>query len=133
MDEYGADLESDLLRFWGIDLVAELGTPRLTWRRLGVLIDRLPPESAVYRTVAGDEASMWTPDRHLLAGVIDRLGVVSYLLGGTLVSMGAVKENPIPAPEPLERPGVEKAAPKKPEDTGLRALAKKMGQRVKLS
>jgi hypothetical protein len=133
VDEYGEDLESDLLRFWGLDLVAELGTPRLTWRRLRVLIERLPPESAVYRSIAGEESAMWTPDRHLLAGVIDRLGVVSYLLGGTLVGLGAVKENPVPEPKPLERPGVDAERKTVNGNRGLMSLAQKMGQPVKLT
>lgn len=130
MDEYGPDIESDLLRFWGLDLIADLGGPRLTWRRLGVLLDRMPEESALYRALVGNETAQWTPERHLLAGVIDSLGVVSYLLGGTLVSLGGVKENPVPEPKPIERPGVEIAKPKSGGDRGLMSLAKKMGQPV---
>jgi hypothetical protein len=77
---------------------------------------------------------MWTPDRHLLAGVLDRLGVVSYLLGGTLVGLGAVKENPVPEPKPLPRPGVDdEPKPAENVNRGLMSLARKMGQPVKLT
>ncbi|MEU7177028.1 MULTISPECIES: hypothetical protein [Streptomyces] len=119
-------MESDLLRFWGLDLVADLGTPRLTWRRLGVLIERMPEESALMRSLVGTEAAQWTPERHLLAGVIDSLGVVAYLLGGNLVALGGAKTNPVPEPKPIERPGVEVAKPT--GERGLMSLARKMGQ-----
>jgi hypothetical protein len=133
VEEFGEDLESDLLRFWNLDLVADLGTPRLTWRRLRILIERLPPESSVFRSVVGEEAALWTPDRHLLAGVLDRLGTTSYLLGGVLVTLGAVKENPVPEPRSLPRPGVDVAETEPANNRGLMTLAQKMGQPVKLS
>ncbi|MFK0294499.1 hypothetical protein ACIQU6_29080 [Streptomyces sp. NPDC090442] len=127
MAEHGNDIESDLLRFWNLDLIADLGTPRLTWRRLGVLIERAPDESALARTLAG-EGALWTPERHLLAGVIDSLGVVAYLLGGTIVTLGGAKDNPVPHPKPIERPGIETGKPAA-ENRGLMQLARKMGQK----
>lgn len=118
------------MRFWGLDLVAELGTPRLTWRRLGVLIARIPEDSALARSLAGPEAALWTPERHLLAGAIDSLGVVAYLVGGLLVGLGSVKENPVPQPKPIQRPGVAVEQPAPAGNRGLMSLAKKMGQPV---
>jgi hypothetical protein len=76
---------------------------------------------------------MWTPERHLLAGTIDSLNVVAYLLGGVLVSLGGTKENPVPQPKPIERPGVAVEKPARAENRGLMSLAKKMGQPVKLT
>lgn len=82
----------------------------LTWRRLGVLVAHLPPESATktaLREALTDEqqASLPAPVGHgpwsqvelLLALVADRLAILSWQQGG---------DNSVPQPKPLPRPGV---------------------------
>jgi hypothetical protein len=51
-------------------LALELGTPRLTWRRLGVLIRHMPPGSALHRAM-DPEGVDWDVNSHLLAAIVD--------------------------------------------------------------
>lgn len=44
-------LEADFQRFYGLDIVAEINNG-MTWRRFGVLLAGLPPESMWRRVVA---------------------------------------------------------------------------------
>lgn len=92
-------VEADLLRYYQIDLPRDLGSDRLTWRRLGLLIRHLPPEAATVREVHGDKA-MWTLDRMLMALIADYLAVANWQRGN------AGKKNPPPAPRQIDRPGV---------------------------
>jgi hypothetical protein len=101
---------------YGIDLgdLFRAGT-RLTWRRLGVLIEHLPPESAT-KTALRDELDdgtlsrlasaprrghgPWSHVELLLAAVhdsIERLIYVQYQWAGA---------KSLKAPEPMPRPGV---------------------------
>ena len=41
-----------------MDLWADLGTPRLPWRRFRVFLTQLPPESAYIRSLVGGEAAI---------------------------------------------------------------------------
>jgi hypothetical protein len=91
----------------GIDL-ADLFTGAMSWRRFGVILAYLPPESA-YRTAVLNETDLdalpppdpdvhgpWAHDELLLAAIIDRLG--------QLVWMQSDGKHPPPPPYP--RPGV---------------------------
>ncbi|MGV9263157.1 hypothetical protein ACWDRR_00670 [Kitasatospora sp. NPDC003701] len=126
IDQHGDDIDADFRRYYGLD-VADVGTPGLTWRRLGALVNRLPREGCYARAVVGAEEAEWTTDRHLLASVVDHLRGTNYLLGGLLVANGA-KRNPVPPPEPIKRPGVEMPAGER-KGKGFKALAEKMGAR----
>jgi hypothetical protein len=90
-------LESDLLRFWHLDMARDLGTDRLTWRRLGVLIGTLPPESATLREINGPEYSAWQTTDYLLAAVVDVLQGANWQRGG---GKGA-RPKPLPRPKSL--------------------------------
>jgi hypothetical protein len=101
---------------YGIDLgdLFRAGT-RLTWRRLGVLIEHLPPESAT-KTALRDElddgdlarlASLprrghgpWSHVELLLAAVHDNLARLVY------VQQAKAGAKNLKAPEPMPRPGV---------------------------
>lgn len=98
MNRYSDAIEPDLLRFYNIDVCADLGTPRLTWRRLVVLLNHLPRESAYVQAVGGDRLK-WGDTEHLLAGVIDQQQVTNYLL-----TRANFKSNRA-APKPIRRPG----------------------------
>jgi hypothetical protein len=87
----------------------------LTWRRLRVLLDGLPPESAT-KTAIRDGMSLeqweslptsqawgaWSHTDHLMATVADRLAWVQW----TLVALKSEKGKAPKPPEPLPRPGV---------------------------
>lgn len=90
-----------MLRFYGLDLQRDLGTDRLSWRRLGVLLEHLPPTSSTVRAVGG-ERTEWGYTEHLLATVVDLLAQANYLF----VAANS-KTKPTP-PEPLKRPGERK-------------------------
>lgn len=86
------------MRFYHLDLFAALGTPRLTWRRLGVLLHHLPRESAYVQAVAGARA-MWGHSEYLLARLIDEVRT-----GNHMFERVNFKGRPAP-PRPLPRPG----------------------------
>lgn len=82
------------MRFYNIDL-GDLVTGRLTWRRLGVLVQQLPADSATVRARIGPSAA-WTTSEHLLALIADRLGIANWQRQGKRTSK---------RPQPLPRPG----------------------------
>ena len=73
--EHGEAVEADLA-FRQIDL-RHLGTARLSWRRLRILIEALvvTPGTLLNRRLSGDD---WSLDQHLLAIVADRLAVANW-------------------------------------------------------
>lgn len=62
-----AELEADLLRYYGVDL-ADLWRGELSLRRLSVLLNALPPDSAIARW-ANTEAPGWDVQDFLLADI----------------------------------------------------------------
>lgn len=92
-------MEADLLRHYRIDLHRDLGTERLTFRRLSVLLSHLPRDSSFVRAVAG-EAARWGDLEHLVASVIDALQGTNYLLTAQAAGKRKVK-----VPRPIPRPG----------------------------
>lgn len=75
-----------------------LGTRRLSWRDLYVIVTHLPDTSALRREVLGEHAA-WDVKAHLLAGIFDVLAVANWQRGG---------DDKAKKPERLERPGVTK-------------------------
>lgn len=89
------------------------GSP-LTWRKLGVLVDYLPPESATMTSVraatpelAGEAAERtdasarpWSAEAMLLAALVDSVRQVGWLYAASHL------KRPPPHPEPIERPGI---------------------------
>jgi hypothetical protein len=91
----------------------------MTWRRLRVLIQHLPPESATWTALRNamtpeelaeqaeqgePEKGRWSQTEQLLAVVADRLARVEY----TLICANTEKKSKIPdAPEPIRRPGAK--------------------------
>jgi hypothetical protein len=119
-EKYAPQLEGDLAFHYRLDM-RDLwrpggGSSRLTWRRLKVLIDRLPPESAT-KTAARDALTpqeldqltkqapdgdgQWSHQELLTAALVD---AVRQLIHVTVVANGG-KSQP---PKPLPRPGVGK-------------------------
>jgi hypothetical protein len=71
-------VEADLQRFYGLHL-CELGTRRLSWRRVAQLVGHLPPESATARSVRGGDG---TTTNELLALAVHSLQAANWQRGG---------------------------------------------------
>ncbi|MGI5245416.1 hypothetical protein [Dactylosporangium sp. CA-139066] len=127
LEQHFEDVEFDLRRYLGVNLVEEIGSESLTWRMLGSFIERLPLDSALALAQAKPEERQWDMRNHLLATIADRLAVSNWLAGNMLCAWSKEgSENPVPKPEPIPRPGVE--APKK--QRGMKALVRAMGAPV---
>jgi hypothetical protein len=105
--ERSDDVEADLQRYYRVDLRG-LFSGSLTLRRVGVLVRHLPAESACVSALAehvdpraADESPqrLWGTSEHLLAGVLDAVREVAWLVAQTNSSKR------IPAPKPIPRPG----------------------------
>lgn len=65
----------------------------MSWRRLKILIEGLPRESRLVRSI--DPSSVWGPEAHLLASAVDLLQGANWQRGGGKGSR----------PRPVKRPG----------------------------
>lgn len=89
----------------------------MTWRRLRILIQQLPPESATMTAIRGamtpgereraardadPETGRWSQVEHLLATIADRVARLEYIT--TLAHSGPGAR--VRAPEPIPRPGI---------------------------
>jgi hypothetical protein len=96
----------------------------MSWRRLRVLIQHLPPESATWtalRNAMSDEElaeqadkgepekGRWSQLEQLVASVADRLARVEYVLICANTEKKAKRPDP---PEPIRRPGAKAQRPK---------------------
>lgn len=73
----------------------DLGSERLSWRRFGSLLARLPWDSELMRAIHGSVAE-WSTSDHLLATVVDLLAWANYQRSDPKKSQ---------KPKPLPRPG----------------------------
>lgn len=78
-----------------------LGTPRLTWRDLYVIIRQAPPGSAVQRAAQSPDEAAWGLQEHLLAGMFDLLATANWQRGGDEFAK---------RPDRLPRPGIKSTA-----------------------
>jgi hypothetical protein len=97
-------VEADLLRFYGVDLLDHY-RDRLTARRLRVLIQHLPRESALARALHGEEAG-WGLTEHLLASAVDQLAAGNWMFAAVHTPEDG---NPPERPESIPRPGLDTA------------------------
>ncbi|GGU62931.1 hypothetical protein [Streptomyces lavendofoliae] len=106
----------------------------MTWRRLRVIIQHLPPESHTMTALrnampaedfekqaeSGEpERDRWSKQEQILAGIYDRLGDLQYI---TVVANSDGKGRKPKRPAPLPRPGVTK--PKKQQAMSEQAANK---------
>jgi hypothetical protein len=111
---FAEEIEADLQRYYGIDIVdlARDGSV-LTWRKLLVLVDQLPPESAVKTAIrnsvpedalaelAGDASrAPWSATESLLASLIDEVRMLAWMYASSH------SDKAVPKPDPVKRPGV---------------------------
>lgn len=112
IDEHGEALEADL-QWRGVDLCG-LWRGDFSWRKLGVLVAALPPESLTKTALREaltpeqlaelpepDGHGPWSRTDHLLAALVDR---ASLLVWQQTQINGGKRTQP---PPPLPRPGVE--------------------------
>lgn len=108
----------------GIDLPRDLGTERLSWRRMRLLIAHLPRESLTAVAVHGPPP-VWGETEHLLASIVDTLRAEGWGLRATLIRLFTKSGDVGRQPKPMRRPGDPDTPPKRV--VGVRALAKMMG------
>jgi hypothetical protein len=76
---------------------------RLSARRLRVLIQHLPADSALVRTLRGESAE-WGLTEHLLAAAVDELAVGNWLFASAHTTENG---DPPERPRQIPRPGVQ--------------------------
>lgn len=96
----------------------------MSWRRLRVLIQHLPPESHTMTALRNelDEAELaeqadrgepekgrWSQTEQLLAGVVDAIRRLEYI---TICANTEKKHDRPPPPEPIRRPGAKAKPPR---------------------
>lgn len=81
--------------------IGDLGTERLSYRRLRVLISHLPRESSYVQDTLGDLAQ-WGSIEHLLASVIDGLTMLNHNF------VQSKSKQRLPKATFVQRPGVPK-------------------------
>ncbi|MGV9888393.1 hypothetical protein [Streptomyces sp. NPDC003395] len=96
----------------------------MSWRRLRVLIQHLPPESATWTALRNElseeelaeqadkgepERDRWSKTEQLLASVADRVARVEYVLICANTEKSSQRPKP---PEPIRRPGAKPPRPK---------------------
>lgn len=83
----------------------QLGTKRLSWRDLWLIVEHSPRSSALARATLGPDV-IWGLHEHLLAGIADEL---RWLHWAKTKDAGKAKN---PAPARIPRPGVRSDAKK---------------------
>lgn len=97
IQENGGAIEADLQRHYGIAFSDFFTVPkRLSWRRLNLLLEYLPADSATRRLV-NPEGAGWGVTEHLLAAAVDTLRGANWQRGGGKGSK----------PKALPRPGLQ--------------------------
>ena len=79
--------------------ILDVGTARLSWRRLWSLLSLLPPDSLYAQATVGEQAT-WSINDHLVATVVDALQVSNWLFAS------AHSKQKVPMPQRVPRPGV---------------------------
>jgi hypothetical protein len=108
---YPEEIEADLQRYYGTDF-RDLGSG-LSWRRMLVLVNALPPESATMTAIRNDtpdealdememhpELAQWSGIEGLLALLVDEMRNLTWSF------LQSRTEEKLPRPEPLPRPGL---------------------------
>ncbi|MET9729684.1 hypothetical protein ABZZ79_03155 [Streptomyces sp. NPDC006458] len=97
-----------MARYWPGRSLLQLYRGELSWRELRVFLKYLPADSATARSVRGStpEDDYWTPDRQLAAAVVDALREQTFVQ--IKLHGDPKKTKRLKAPEPIQRPGVEK-------------------------
>lgn len=93
IDEHQEAVEYDLITH-GVRL-RDLGTDRLSWRDLKIIVKQQPGNSALARAINGDDY-LWDIHAQLAALIVDHLAVGNWQRSG---------DKRAKRPKPVERPG----------------------------
>jgi hypothetical protein len=101
-----------MARYWPGRSLLELYRGSLSWRELGVFVRHLPPDSATARSLRGSspEEDYWTPDRQLLATLVDAVRESTFAM--IKLNGDPKKTSRLKPPDPIPRPGVQARAAK---------------------
>lgn len=131
------EIEADLARYYRLEfgLLFRPGSS-LSWRRLLVLIDHLPPEAALNTAIrnsvpeetlaesAGDSAqARWSTMEGLTATLIDEIRQLEWMYAS------AHSDQKLQKPQPIRRPGVSSNRPRRRQVSLARA--QKMDPRLR--
>jgi hypothetical protein len=128
--------------YFGVEL-SDVDLRKVSLRKAGVYIERLPPESATMTAIRLDtpeapsrrkrdkaadaEASVkmpWSSDQMLIAQLIDEIRILTHTVRSIMA------DSPIPPPEPVYRPGVN--VPRRREKTKMTvAQARELDPRLR--
>ena len=73
---------------YGVDVL----DPAVSTRRVAVLLDRLPPGALA-------QGELWSAEAHLLAALIDQVGMLTWVTLRAAGAKGAARPRPVPRPE----------------------------------
>lgn len=120
LDEHQEAVEYDLISL-GLRL-RDLGDT-FTWHDLKIVVGGLPQDSAVSRSILGPDY-IWDNLSQLLATAVDELRVANWMQ-----TEDATKKFPANRPEPIPRPGLKKAKPRKREAVSIEEMAARLRDR----
>jgi len=106
LTEHGEALEWDIAHYWPGRSILELYRGEMSWRELRVFLRYLPPESKTARAIdpPDPDQAWWTPERHLMATLIDAVREGTF---AAIVMGGDPKKTKrLKPPKPIPRPGV---------------------------
>ncbi|MGI5288025.1 hypothetical protein ACQEVF_32435 [Nonomuraea polychroma] len=103
--DHEEDVEADLARFYprDADQLGEFWDGRMSWRRLWVLVSRLPRESATVIADLGPDLAAWTNEVELLAKAVDELTEANWLFRSAHRGRGPAPPPPDPISRPIEK------------------------------
>ncbi len=97
-----------MARYWPGRSLLELYRGEMSWRELRVFLRYLPWDSATARAVrkSTPDEDFWTPDRQLLASIVDAQRETTF----TMVKLHGdpKKTKRLRPPEPIARPGIKR-------------------------
>lgn len=121
-ETFQEEVEADLQRFYGLDYLDMFRPGRsLGWRKLLVLIEKLPPEGALNTAIRnhmpedelagrrGDPArAPWSTVETLMAVLIDEVRMLAWSYAS------AHSKGTVPKPTPISRPGARRSGRRRP-------------------
>ena len=121
LDEHGAAIYADLLRFYGVDVVGLVSDPpTVSPAQVLALISGLPAESKTVSLLReADEAVGWATTSYLLASVVDAVRENTHVVA----QVNSKKK--LKPPEPLKVPGVRARRPEKRAPNAFVRMAQK--------
>lgn len=121
MDEHGAAVYADLLRFYGVDVVGLVSDPpTISPAQVLALISGLPAESKTVSLLReSDDAVGWDTNSYLLASVVDAVRENTY------VTAQVNSKKKLKPPEPLKVPGAGARKPEKKSPNAFVRMAQK--------